>query len=897
MAARFWVTTGSTGGTGNWSNSQNWSATSGGAAGASVPGSADTATFNASSGAGIATVDSNVTIQTLTMTGFTGTLAFGTNTISLNSTGTVFTGANTCTVTGTPVINVTSTGSTGITVTTTTVTEANSISFNFTGGTYSLVFTPIAKNVNFTGFSGNWTARGAGATLYGSLTLSATMTLTAASATFIFGSTSPTPVTITSNGKTLDQPVQFNGVGGTFRLVDAFSLPAARTTTLTNGTLDLNSQTYTTGLFSSTNANARTIAFGTGSITCIGAGGTLWSTATATNFSVTGTPQVKISNSGALATTVSTGAVSEANSVSFWFTTGTYALTFLQTSNYAARNVDFTGFAGTWNATSGGVNYVYGDFTFSSSFTWTAGNNITFASTSATVRNITSNGASFQCSPTFNGVGGSWKFQDNFTTANAVTFTNGSIDANFKTITGANIAISTGNVSLGNFVSTSSFVSHSSGNVTFTADNSFVQYSFVAGSINLNGFTFSLPSTGFSWGGASAKTLTFNGGTLSSPYGANFNALTTVAGTGTGYIRITSIGSARLFTGNGGTYNCILSSDGANGIIITDANTFLGIANGVSPTSFVFPSGATTTVTNWNVSGTAGNLVTITSSTAGTAATLSKASGTVSSDYLSLKDSAATGGASWYAGANSTNVSGNSGWIFTAPPATNYSITALNGTYTLNGQSIGIARNRNLSGSYGSYSVNGQSVIVTRSRSLLGSYGSYSITGQTASIARGRNLSGSYGSYSLTGQSAVITYTVISVNYTITANAGSYALTGQSAAITRNRSLTSSYGSYVVTGQTADISRSRALNSDYGVYALTGSSANLVFGRVLSASPGNYAVTGQDATLTKSNLLSAENGLYSLAGQAVNITYSGAPVETVTQYWIEIRSFTESRRI
>jgi len=74
-------------------------------------------------------------------------------------------------------------------------------------------------------------------------------------------------------------------------------------------------------------------------------------------------------------------------------------------------------------------------------------------------------------------------------------------------------------------------------------------------------------------------------------------------------------------------------------------------------------------VTNFNVSGTAGNLVTLQSTTSGTQFTLSKASGTVSRDYLSIKDSNATGGATWYAGANSTNVSNNSGWTFTAPPA------------------------------------------------------------------------------------------------------------------------------------------------------------------------------------------------------------------------------------
>lgn len=53
---------------------------------------------------------------------------------------------------------------------------------------------------------------------------------------------------------------------------------------------------------------------------------------------------------------------------------------------------------------------------------------------------------------------------------------------------------------------------------------------------------------------------------------------------------------------------------------------------------------------------------------AGGQATLSKSSGIVSCDYLSLKDSVATGGATWYAGSHSTNVSGNSGWIFTGSP-------------------------------------------------------------------------------------------------------------------------------------------------------------------------------------------------------------------------------------
>jgi hypothetical protein len=50
---------------------------------------------------------------------------------------------------------------------------------------------------------------------------------------------------------------------------------------------------------------------------------------------------------------------------------------------------------------------------------------------------------------------------------------------------------------------------------------------------------------------------------------------------------------------------------------------------------------------------------------------LSKASGTVTASYLSIKDSNATGGAVWnaYNGTN-TNVSNNTGWLFTPPSGT-----------------------------------------------------------------------------------------------------------------------------------------------------------------------------------------------------------------------------------
>jgi hypothetical protein len=130
--------------------------------------------------------------------------------------------------------------------------------------------------------------------------------------------------------------------------------------------------------------------------------------------------------------------------------------------------------------------------------------------------------------------------------------------------------------------------------------------------------------------------------------------------------------TAKTFVGGGSTFNCTLQNSGAGALTVSGSNTFTTISNSVQPTTFTFTSGTTQTLTNWSVNGTAGNLVTIGASTT-SAATLSKASGTVSSDYLSISYSTASGGATWYAGVNSTNGGNNTGWTFTAPPVTSSS--------------------------------------------------------------------------------------------------------------------------------------------------------------------------------------------------------------------------------
>lgn len=124
--------------------------------------------------------------------------------------------------------------------------------------------------------------------------------------------------------------------------------------------------------------------------------------------------------------------------------------------------------------------------------------------------------------------------------------------------------------------------------------------------------------------------------------------------------------SAKTFVGGGSTFNCTLNQGGAGALTITGSNTFSNITNtykSTGATSILFTAGTTNTFTDWNASGESTRLLTIAAPTAANH-TLSKASGTVSANFLSISKSIATGGATWYAGADSTDGGGNAGWIF-----------------------------------------------------------------------------------------------------------------------------------------------------------------------------------------------------------------------------------------
>jgi len=574
--------------------------------------------------------------------------------------------------------------------------------------------------------------------------------------------------------------------------------------------------TLTVSSFTSSNANVRSIAFGSnGAITLTGSGAA-WNTFTATNFTATGSKTVNLTYSGAVATSIAPGPLSEANSLNFNVTAGSYAITtFNNAANYFG-SVNFQGFTGT-APTAGTLSLIYGNLTLGTTITsfGTTGTTITFAGTGTQI--VTSNGKTFNSKIIQNIVGGTLRLADPLAMSATVDFAlqNGILDLNGTTLT--------------------------------------------VGAVN-NGFVTYLTGT---------RSILFNGGTLVCPYGGS-NAFannaptgfTTSAGTGAGKISFTASATKQML-GGGGTYNCTVSNDGTGALTIADANiidtvtttsgnvaitgsnTITTIANAVQPVTFTFTAGTTQTITNWNVNGTAGNLVTIQSASA-SSHTLSKSSGIVSAHYLSISRSTATGGAAWYAGTTSTNGGSNSGWIFAAP---NFPIIANSGTYAITGRPINIYRGTSLSANSGSYAVTGNLAIIFRGLTLNVNNGSYTLNGQSISIYRGTS---------------------------ILANNGSYSLTGNSINISRGFNITVNNGSYILNGYPINVSRSI----------------------LITANNGSYLLSGQAAIVARNVLFQPQKGIYSLTGRNAIITYTPIrPVATPTQYFVEIRSFTQTRRI
>lgn len=693
MANRYWV-----GGTAQWDASAlRWSATSGGPGGAGEPTSADDVFFDANSGTGTCTISGNRSAKSVNFTGYTGTFTtfvsailnvFGDVTFSSGMTVSLLLGTDirfkasaTLISAGKTLANVMVEGA-GITLTlgdSLTVGAAsefnlkegtlnlnnynlstglfqssntNTRSIAFGSGNIALISTTASTAVlimgNAAGFS--WTGTGgftrnqaATATVqFGStgggtasnapnLTVNAgssTLTITGGSyfknvnftgssctvngsyaacgnLTLATGGTytglSPTfeaSGTVTSAGKTLGN-TNVSGTGITVTLADAMTLATTGSVFgLFAGTLNLNNFNLRTAIFNSNNSNTRSIAFGSGNIdlTDTTSSSVILSMATATNFTWTGTGGFTRNAVSAATITFGSTAGGSASNAPNFSSSAGAFLTTITTNSYF-KNVILSG-----SGSVSGLYFACGNLTLSS----LPSNYLNLSPTFISSASITSSGKSIG-NTIVNGAGITVTLADALTlgAGNTFTLTLGTFDA-------ANFNVTTG---------------------LFSSSNTNTRV------LNMGSGTWTISGSGATaWDTATATNLTVTPSTST--------------------ITMTSA-SAKTFAGGGKTYYN-LNQGGAGALTISGSNTFNNITNSTQPATVTFTAGTTQTVSNFGLSGTAGNLVTINSTTPGSQATLSKASGQVLANFLSLQDNNATGGAEWYLknGVRNSNVSG-----------------------------------------------------------------------------------------------------------------------------------------------------------------------------------------------------------------------------------------------
>ena len=694
MANRYWV-----GGTDTWDATAGlkWALTSGGIGGQAVPTSSDTVFFDANSGANTVTLGANANCLTLTMTGFTGTLAFSTFKISIaGNNATVYVGATTFSTSGTKLLEFTYSGATGTrTISPAGSTEANAVNISVIAGTDIVSIGNNLASIDFTGFSGTFS--NAAKTIYGNLTISTGMTLSAGTGIITFGATSGTK-TITTNGKTLDFPVIFNGVGGIFQLQDAMTVGSTRTINLTSGTLDMNNKNLTCGIFSSSGTATRSITFGTAGIYVTGSSGTIFNIDTATSFTYTGSGNFYFTYSGSTGTRgIFFGALgaSQTNVPNIYVNAGSDTVTLEAGRIY--KTVDFTGFTGTLTNVS---ITLYGSLVLSTGMTVGSGaNTVTFVGSLS--NQITTNGQTLDFPITFGGTGGTWQLQDAMTVGSTrtITLTSGTLDMNNKNLTCGFFGTSNSNIRSIAFGTAQIYVTGNNGGIwtSGTATN----FSYTGTGIINATYSGSVGTRSIGAGGTETNSLNFNitagsdivsiSGTSKTYKSINLtgfsgtwssdNWIYTIYGSLTIPATVTATSATSTYTGPitfgatsatntittsgltipvGVTFNGVGSTFQFQDALTIGSSFALTLING----TVQLKSGATNTVGSFATSGT--NIKGLQASVAGSQATLSQASGTVSVSYLSIKDSAATGGAVWqaYTTNNNTDSGNNTGWDF-----------------------------------------------------------------------------------------------------------------------------------------------------------------------------------------------------------------------------------------
>lgn len=277
------------------------------------------------------------------------------------------------------------------------------------------------------------------------------------------------------------------------------------------------------------------------------------------------------------------------------------------------KTIDWTGAIGspTFAVTSIDVT-VYGGLTLISGLTYTSSKTFSFEGRGNF--NITMNGKIFWNLIYIKSIGGKYTLLDNFASTSNIDLQNGEFDANDFTVSISEL-----------------YSNYSSTRI-----------------LRMGNGVWNCTSASEPW-----KTIST--GFTVYPEGSTIKITDTSAINKTFYNSGSTLGDINILGGGSGAVSFTQSGGYGDMVIGT-------------PKTVTFTSGTTQTVSSFTAVGTATDGITLQSTSAGSPATLSDASGMNLLKYCTIKDITATGGATWLSllAMGNVNVSGNAGWIWNA---------------------------------------------------------------------------------------------------------------------------------------------------------------------------------------------------------------------------------------
>lgn len=516
-------------------------------------------------------------------------------------------------------------------------------------GTYTADMPRMGASVTCTGFTRTLSCTSTSNTIYGDWTLGSGMTLTSTQALVLAGRSS---YTLTSAGKSFGSNVNFNSPGGTYTLQDALTLVGSSNTLQVNyGTFTANNFSVTTPVFVATGSSTINMGSGTWTVTFNQSAGFPWQMGVAVTVNAS-TSNVVIGTAAPYARTFSGGGKTY------------HTLTYTVANSPGSLTIYNVGGANTFNTINVGSGRI---LTMPSAITTTVTSNF----------NV-------------NGAVHGYNYMPGITGNYMSTPDSAALD-----ITGDITAVAKVNMPDWTPASSNTFLCkwNTTGNqrsyaFQINAAGRLEFYWSVAGAVLVGTTaTASVPFTDGQTGYVAASLDVDNGASgydlkfWTSTDGTTWTQLgTTIVGgattsifAGTALLEIGSLigGTASLMTGKmiqAQVYDGLRDLNAATGgTLVFDANL---ATKTVGADTFTESSSNAATVTiNGDIAKLGDGRVSIVSGTPGTASTISKTSGTVSCDYLTVQDSTAATTVPFYAGANSVNVSGNTNWTFTAPPS------------------------------------------------------------------------------------------------------------------------------------------------------------------------------------------------------------------------------------